>query len=77
MMDFLNSTESMFNYDESFSNSSVDSYNLTSSNLNNLTTNVARHNCTGADEMSMRTYYKVSWWFTGIVQVVMTERSWV
>jgi hypothetical protein len=86
-MDFLNTTESLFNYDDTFnltsnidnSTSNIESFNLTSnieslnsmSNITNLTTNVVRHNCTGASEESMRTYHTVSWWFTGIVQVII------
>jgi hypothetical protein len=66
-MDVFNTTESLFTIDDN-ANVTFDvmsAFNATS----NVTAAVARHNCTGADAESMKTYYKVSWWFAGIVQV--------
>ena len=85
-MDFNTTMDSFFsgdNTDENgsllfdFSNSSdlaVNFNNLSlASNLSKI-----RYNCTGSDEVSMKTYREVSWWFAGIVQVsghpVMTSR---
>jgi hypothetical protein len=58
-MDILNVTESLFYSDDSVDtmNVSVVVENVTAS----VVKNVVRHNCTGVDEESMKTYQKVSW----------------
>ena len=67
-MEIMNVTQSVFFNDDD----DVDAFNA-SVVFDNVTTKVVtsviRHNCTGVDEESMKTYQKVSWWFAGIVQV--------
>ena len=84
-MDFNTTTDSFFSGDNNDNGSLVFDFNNTSDlavNFNNLSlaSNLTkiRYNCTGSDEVSMKTYREVSWWFAGIVQVsghpVMTSR---
>ena len=63
---FNNTTDTIFDSDvNDVFNASIIFENVTT----NVIKSVVRHNCTGADEESMKTYHKVSWWFAGIVQV--------
>jgi hypothetical protein len=59
VFDFNNSSDLVVN----FNNSSL------ASNLSKV-----RYNCTGSDEVSMKTYREVSWWFAGIVQVMVDHK---
>ena len=46
-----------------------DFFNVTSLVTSSILNVTQRHNCTGADEESFKTFKQFSWWFMGIVQV--------